>query len=100
VNNADYLLIRSVAVLRDEEDLIKHAMLVYSEYKKYDNKKVVLDGLATGFPSDLFSLLRLSAVLYRKISSGGQRDKIGLYHFSRIYQDRKILGNSFQQQGI
>lgn len=53
-NNADYLLIRSVASLKNEEDLIKHAMLVFDEYKKYDNKKVVLDGLATAFPSDLF----------------------------------------------
>ncbi len=54
VNNDDYLLIRSVAVLENEDDLIKHAMLVYEEYKKYGNKKVVLDGLATEFPADLF----------------------------------------------
>ena len=53
-NNTDYLLIRSVASLKDEDDLIKHAMLVFEEYKKYDNKKIVLDGLATEFPSDLF----------------------------------------------
>jgi hypothetical protein len=54
VNNTDYLLIRSVASLKDGDDLIKHAMLVFAEYKKYDNKKVVPDGLATEFPSDLF----------------------------------------------
>ena len=54
-NNVDYLLIRSVAILKNENDLIRHAMLVFDEYKKYDNKKVVLDGLATDFPSDLFS---------------------------------------------
>jgi hypothetical protein len=53
-NNADYLLIRSVASLKDENDLILHAMLVFDEYKKHDNKKVVLDGLATEFPSNLF----------------------------------------------
>jgi hypothetical protein len=53
-SNADYLLIRSVASLKDENDLIQHAMLVFDEYKKHDNKKVVLDGLATEFPSDLF----------------------------------------------
>jgi hypothetical protein len=53
-NNAEYLLIRSVAKLKNEDDLIKHAMLVYEEYKKYNNKKVVLDGLETEFPLDLF----------------------------------------------
>lgn len=53
-NNADYLLIRSVASLKNENDLIQHAILVFDEYKKYGNKKVVLDGLETGFPSDLF----------------------------------------------
>jgi len=53
-NNADYLLIRSEASLKDEHDLIQHALLVYDEYKKYENHKVILDGLATRFPSDLF----------------------------------------------
>ncbi len=53
-NNADYLLIRSEANLKDEDDLIRHAILVFEEYKKYDNNKVILDGLATQFPSDLF----------------------------------------------
>jgi len=53
-NNDDYLLIRSEAILKDENDLIQHAMLVFEEYKKYDNKKVILDGLETHFPSDLF----------------------------------------------
>jgi hypothetical protein len=55
-NNADYLLIRSVAILKDEQDLIKHSTLVFEEYKKYDSKKVVLDGLETRFPLDLFPI--------------------------------------------
>jgi hypothetical protein len=53
-NNADFLFIRSVARLKNEEDLIKHARLIFDEYKKYGNKKVIVDGLETEFPFDLF----------------------------------------------
>jgi hypothetical protein len=52
-HNADYILIRPVATLKDENDLIPYAMVVVDECKKYE-KKVVFDGLETEFPSDLF----------------------------------------------
>jgi len=68
-NNADYLLITSVANLKNENDLIKHATLVYDEYKKYDNKKVVLDGLGTEFPSDLFPYYDLVQFYIEKLPS-------------------------------
>lgn len=54
-NNSKYLLIRSAGSLPDESALFKHAELVYNEFRKHHNKKIILDALATEFPSDLFS---------------------------------------------
>jgi hypothetical protein len=54
-NNSEYLLISSVGSLQDESQLFKHARLIYNEVKKHNNKRILLDALATEFPSDLFA---------------------------------------------
>lgn len=54
INNPEYLLIRSVGNLKNETDLFEHASLIYNEFKKYDNKKILIDALTTTFPHDLF----------------------------------------------
>jgi hypothetical protein len=54
-NHTKYLLIKSAGSLPDEPALFQHAELVYNEFKKHSNKRIILDALATEFPSDLFS---------------------------------------------
>ncbi len=66
-NNTEYLLIRSVGSLKDEPDLFRHAKLVYDEFKKYNNKKIILDALATEFLFDLFSYYDLVQFYIEKL---------------------------------
>ena len=51
----DYLLIRSVGDIENKDDLLKHADLAYREISKYDKQKILIDGIETRFPPDLFS---------------------------------------------
>lgn len=66
-NNTEYLLIRSTGNLEDESDLFMHAGLVYDEFKKYNNKRIILDALATEFPSDLFAYYDLVQFYIEKL---------------------------------
>jgi hypothetical protein len=66
-NNTEYLLVRSAGSLQNESDLFKHARLIYEEFKKHHNKKIMIDALATEFPSDLFAYYELIQFYIEKL---------------------------------
>jgi hypothetical protein len=66
-NYDEYLLIRSVGKLTTESDLFEHATLIYTEFAKYDNKKMLLDALATEFPMDLYPYYNLVQFYIEKL---------------------------------
>lgn len=54
-NTDDYLLINSAGVIKNKDDLFKHATLVYDEFVKQDKQKILIDNRKTLLPPDLFS---------------------------------------------
>ena len=54
-NKNDHLFLRSVGVVEDTQDVIKHAEAVYAEITKYDKKKILIDDRETRWPPNLFS---------------------------------------------
>ena len=54
-NKNDHLFLRSVGVVEDTQDVIKHAEAVYGEITKYHQKKILIDDRETRWPSNLFS---------------------------------------------
>ena len=54
-NKNDHLFLRSVGIVEDTQDVIKHAEAVYAEITKFDQKKILIDDRETRWPANLFS---------------------------------------------
>ncbi|MEK7225100.1 MAG: hypothetical protein AAB221_05410 [Bacteroidota bacterium] len=50
VDRDEYILITSIGVLENRDDLLTHAELIYQEISKYDKHKILIDDIETRFP--------------------------------------------------
>lgn len=54
-DKGNYLLIKSAGVLKDAEDLFRHAELVNNEVSKYNQTKILIDDRETRFPLNMIA---------------------------------------------